>query len=222
MLDSYENYCEISKTIPDGVTLIAVSKTKSIEEMEGAYMAGARNFGENKVQELLEKHDKFHRDVNWHFIGHLQRNKVKYLVGKVELIQSLDRISLLKEIESQFSRYDMIANCLIEINIGEEESKSGVIIKDLEELLLEIENCKHLKVYGIMSVIPKGSKEENEKYFYKLKELYDSLKKRKFKNITMELLSMGMTHDYLTAISKGSNMVRVGEGIFGKRNYNLQ
>lgn len=207
--------------IPKDVKLLAVSKTKSLEEMEEAYEFGIRDFGENKVQELKNKIENFHSDVNWHLIGNLQSNKVKYIVGKVFLIHSLSSVKLLEVIEKEYRKKDCIANVLIQINIGREESKTGIFVEELEDLIAAIEKCNNVKVKGIMTIIPKGDEESNRRYFREVKSIFDSLKNRKFKNITMETLSMGMTHDYMEAIKEGSNLIRVGEGIFGKRNYNL-
>ncbi|MGG7176147.1 YggS family pyridoxal phosphate-dependent enzyme [Clostridium paraputrificum] len=209
----------IKEEIPNGVKLLAVSKTKSIEEMEEAYKLGIRDFGENKVQELIRKEEEFHKDVRWHQIGMLQTNKVKYLVGKVYLIHSLSSIKLLNQIEKEFEKKNLIANVLIQINIGKEESKSGFFIEELSEVINEVENCKYVKVKGIMAIIPKGDEESNRRYFKETKETFDGLKHKSFKNISMEILSMGMTHDYKIAIEEGSNLIRIGEGIFGKRNY---
>lgn len=218
----YENVINLKNNIPEEVTLIAVSKTRTVEEMEEAYRAGARDFGENKVQELKDKFQDFDKDVRWHFIGHLQSNKVKYLVDKVYLIHSMDRVSLLHEIEKQYESKDKICNLLIEINIGREESKTGLLIENLEELLLEVEKCKRVKVRGLMTVIPKGDEESCRGYFREIKNIFDSLKVREFKNISMDILSMGMTNDYRIALEEGSNMIRIGEGIFGKRIYKKQ
>lgn len=215
------NIEKIKQNIPDGVTLLAVSKTKPLEYLEEAYEAGMRDFGENKVQELLKKEENFHDDVRWHLIGHLQTNKVKYLVDKVYLLHSLDSVKLLNELERVFGNADKSINALIEINIGREESKSGILEEDLENFIEAIEKCSHVFVKGIMVIIPIGDEEENRHYFRKTKKIFDGLKERKFKNITMEILSMGMTHDYLTAIEEGSTLVRVGTGIFGERNYNV-
>lgn len=215
------NIDEIMKEIPSNVKLLAVSKTKSIKEMEEAYKHGIRDFGENKVQELINKEEDFHSDVKWHLIGNLQTNKVKYLVGKVYLIHSLSSVKLLKEIEKEFGKMNEMASVLIQINIGREESKGGLLIEQLEEIIISIEECSHVKVKGIMTVIPKGDDESNRKYFKETKKIFDMLKKRKFNNIEMDILSMGMTHDYKIAIEEGSNIIRVGQGIFGERNYNL-
>lgn len=214
-----ENIKRLESTIPHGVKLLAVSKTKPLEYLEEAYNCGMRDFGENKVQELVNKSENFHDDVRWHLIGHLQTNKVKYLVDKVYLIHSLDSVNLLNQIEKVFGKAGKTANTLIQINIGREDSKSGIYEENLEEFIQQIEKCSHVLVKGIMVIIPQGDDDSNRLYFRKTKKIFDSLKKRKFKNISMEILSMGMTHDYLIAIEEGSNLVRVGTGIFGERNY---
>lgn len=216
-----ENIDNIVKELPDNVKLLAVSKTRSLEEMEEAYDYGLREFAENKVQELVRKEESFHKDVKWHLIGKLQTNKVKYIVGKVDLIHSLSSVKLLNKIEDLYRKENLIANTLIQINIGREESKSGVLLEDLEELIENVEKCNNVKVKGIMVIIPKGDEESNRNYFRKTHEIFSDLGKREFKNITMEVLSMGMTHDYKIAVEEGSNMVRVGTGIFGERNYNI-
>ena len=182
-----------------------------------AYNVGQRDFGENKVQELIEKEESLPKDIRWHLIGKLQTNKVKYLVGKVYLIHSLSSIKLLDKIESEFSKKDTIANVLIQINIGREESKSGVLEEDLNTLIEAIELCNYVKVKGIMVIIPKGNDESNRFYFKKSKEIFEYLKNKKYKNIKMEILSMGMSNDYKVAIEEGSNMIRIGTGIFGAR-----
>ena len=221
-MDIKNNIESLRRNIPNEVTLLAVSKTKPLNELEEAYNAGIRDFGENKVQELKDKFENFHKDVRWHFIGNLQTNKVKYLVGKTFLIHSLSSIKLLEVIEKEFGKKNIIADTLIQINIGREESKGGLLEEDLDTLIEAIEKCKFVKVKVIMSVIPKGNEESNRYYFKKVKDIFDSLKNKEFKNIQMEILSMGMTHDYHIAIEEGSNFIRIGEGIFGKRNYNLQ
>ncbi|MDO4535342.1 MAG: YggS family pyridoxal phosphate-dependent enzyme [Clostridium perfringens] len=210
----------INSQVPKGVQVIAVSKTKPIEDMEVAYSLGVRDFGENKVQEILSKYDNFHKDVRWHLIGHLQTNKVKYIVGKVHLIQSLDSINLLNKINKVYEEHGVIANVLIQINIGREPQKYGILEEELHELLLEIEKCSFVKAKGLMAIIPKGNTEENRIYFKKIYDIYNKLKKESYKNIVMEVLSMGMSNDYKIAIEEGSNMVRIGQGIFGERNYN--
>jgi len=212
-----EEIIKIKNSIPSNVKLVAVSKTKPIEDIMEAYKAGQRDFGENKVQELLEKEISLPKDINWHLIGKLQTNKVKYIVGKVCLIHSLSSIKLLDTIEKEYSKKNLTANTLIQINIGREDSKNGIFIEELDELIDAIERSKHCKVKGIMTIIPKGSDEENRYYFKEVKKIYDNLKERKFKNISMEILSMGMSNDYKIAIEEGANLIRIGQGIFGKR-----
>lgn len=216
-----ENIQNLREQLPKDVKLLAVSKTKPLEDLEEAYRAGIRDFGENKVQELVYKEENFHKDVRWHLIGMLQTNKVKYIVSKVYLIHSLSSIKLLNQIEKEFGKENKTANVLIQINIGREESKSGILLEEIDALIQEIEHCSFVKVKGIMVIIPKGNEESNRKYFCKTKEIFEKLKQNKYNNITMEILSMGMSHDYKEAVEEGSNLVRVGTGIFGERNYNL-
>ncbi|AWK52424.1 YggS family pyridoxal phosphate-dependent enzyme [Clostridium beijerinckii] len=215
-----QNIEELKSRIPEDVRLLAVSKTKPLEALEEAYIAGMRDFGENKVQELIKKSENFHDDVRWHFIGQLQSNKVKYLVDNVYLIHSLANSSLLNEIEKVFGKANKVANVLIQINIGREESKSGILEENLYEFIELIEKCNHVSVNGIMVIIPKGNEDSNRAYFKKTKKIFEELKEKKYNNINMNILSMGMTHDYMTAIEEGSNLVRIGTGIFGERNYN--
>ena len=216
-----ENLEKVEKQIPANVKLLAVSKTKPIEALEEAYQCGIRDFGENKVQELLKKEEIFHKDVRWHLIGHLQTNKVKYLVDKVYLLHSLDSVKLLKELERVYKKNNKIINTLIEINIGREESKTGIFEENLEDFIEEIEKCSNVLVKGLMVIIPKGDEETNRMYFKKTKSIFDRLKTKNYKNISMDILSMGMTNDYKTAIEEGSTLVRVGTGIFGERDYSV-
>lgn len=211
------NLTRIKETLNKDVTLIAVSKTKPLEALNEAYNCGVRDFGENKVQELLEKHENLPKDIRWHLIGHLQTNKVKYLVDKVFLIHSLDSIKLLHQIEKVYGTKDKIAKVLIQINIGRESNKTGIYEEDLYLLIEEIQKCSYVKVLGLMVVIPKGQESENQEFFKKTKSIWDKLKGNNYKNISMEYLSMGMTNDYEVALEVGSNMIRVGQGIFGKR-----
>lgn len=169
------------------------------------------------MQELISKKDSLPSDINWHFIGKLQTNKVKYLVNNVSLIHSLSSIKLLEKIESEYSKANSIANVLIQINIGREESKSGILEEELDLIIDTIEKCKNVKVKGIMVIIPKGNEESNRHYFRKTKEIFNNLKEKKYNNISMNILSMGMTNDYKIAIEEGSNLIRVGSGIFGSR-----
>ncbi|AVP54163.1 YggS family pyridoxal phosphate enzyme [Clostridium tetani] len=216
-----ENLHAIKKEIGNNVNLIAVSKTKPIEDIDKAYNLGIRDFGENKVQELVEKIDKFQKeDIRWHLIGHLQRNKVKYIIGKVYLIHSLDSIRLLKEIERKYKDEDKVAKVLIQINIGEDENKYGIKVEELEDMIKACEECSNVKIEGLMTILPMEDSEICKKYFKQMKKIFDDLKNRSFKNIEMKYLSMGMSGDYKIAIEEGSNMIRVGQGIFGKRDYN--
>ncbi|QBD85139.1 YggS family pyridoxal phosphate-dependent enzyme [Clostridium tetani] len=216
-----ENLHAIKKEIGNNVNLIAVSKTKPIEDIDKAYNLGIRDFGENKVQELVEKIDKFQKeDIKWHLIGHLQRNKVKYIVGKVYLIHSLDSIRLLKEIERKYKDEDKVAKVLIQINIGEDENKYGIKVEELEDMIKACEECSNVKIEGLMTILPMEDSEICKRYFKQMKKIFDDLKNRSFKNIEMKYLSMGMSGDYKIAIEEGSNMIRVGQGIFGKRDYN--
>lgn len=217
ILNISDNINSIIHNLTPSVTLVAVTKTRSISEMQEAYNFGIRDFGENKVQELMEKYDEF-PDVRWHFIGKLQKNKVKYLVDKAYLIHSLDSVSLLEEVEKQYGKKNKIANMLIEINIGEETSKAGIMLNDLEELVKAIEKCKFVKINGFMAIIPKGDEKMCRYYFKRMKKLWDEFSVENYQNINMKYLSMGMTNDYNIAIEEGSNIIRIGEGIFGKRN----
>ncbi|MBZ9688039.1 YggS family pyridoxal phosphate-dependent enzyme [Clostridium estertheticum] len=215
-----EAYNQIKNEISEDVTLICVSKTRQIHEIKEAYAAGARDFGENKVQELMEKHDSLEEDIKWHFIGHLQRNKVKHIVGKVYLIHSLDSIRLLQEIEKQYGAQDKIASVLIQVNIGKENAKTGIAAHDIDSLIQACEECNNIKVKGLMATIPIGNAEECRIYFNQMKSMFDNLKTFKYKNVTMEFLSLGMSGDFEIALKAGSNMIRLGEKIFGERDYN--
>ena len=217
VLNNIQDACQAVGRDPKEVTLVAVSKTKPVEMLQQVYDAGARVFGENKVQDLIAKKELLPKDIRWHFIGKLQTNKVKYLVNNVYLIHSLSSIKLLEKIESEFSKSNSSVNALIQINIGREESKSGIYEEELEDMIKAIEACNHVKVKGIMVIIPKGNDEENRYYFSKTKEIFNKLKDRNLKNISMEILSMGMTNDYKIAIQEGATMIRVGSGIFGLR-----
>ena len=214
-----EAYKTIKNEISEDVTLICVSKTRQIHEIKEAYASGARDFGENKVQELIEKYDKMDADIRWHFIGHLQRNKVKYIVGKVHLIHSLDSIRLLQEIEKRFSAKNEIANLLIQVNIGKEETKTGIDVEEIDSLIKACEGCNNIKIKGLMATIPIGDEENCRRYFAQMKTIFDNLKACDYKNVSMEFLSLGMSGDFKIAIEEGSNMIRLGESIFGIRDY---
>ena len=217
-MDSIKNNLDdIKKTLPEGVTLIAVSKTKPNEAVLEAYACGIRDFGENKVQDLALKYEALPKDIRWHFIGSLQTNKVRKLIGKTFLIQSLDRINLADEINKVASRKNIVVDALIEVNIGEEENKSGILMKDLAEFIDYLKNLEHIRIKGLMAIIPQGDEDQNRDYFRQMKEVFMELKQKENHRFHMEILSMGISKDYLSAIEEGSNMVRIGTGIFGTR-----
>lgn len=217
-----EAACKKSGRNPEEITLIAVSKTKPYTDIEEALPSGMLDYGENKVQELSEKYDILPKDIRWHMIGHLQRNKVKYLVGKVSLIHSVDSLRLANQIETEFAKKDMIANVLIEVNMAEEESKFGVSAGDTLELIKAMSTLPHLRIQGLMTIAPyTDNPEANREYFSKMKKLSVDIREKNIDNVNMNVLSMGMTGDYQVAIEEGATMIRVGTGIFGERNYNI-
>lgn len=201
------------------VTLIAVSKTKPIELLQEAYDAGCRDFGENKVQELLDKYERMPRDIRWHMIGHLQRNKVKYIVDKVFLIHSVDSLRLAEEISKEAGKKNTVVPVLIEVNVAGEESKFGVSLQDAPALAEQISKLPNIAVKGLMTIAPYvENPEDNRAVFRNLRNLSVDIEGKKFNNVTMNVLSMGMTGDYEVAIEEGATHVRVGTGIFGERN----
>lgn len=207
---------------PKEVTLIAVSKTKPVSDLMEAYNYGIRDFGENKVQELCEKYEVMPKDIKWHMIGHLQTNKVKYIVDKVALIHSVDSLKLAKQIEKEAAKKNVIVNILVEVNVAAEESKFGTTNEEAIELVMEISKLQHIKINGLMTIAPfTAEPENNRKYFAKLKQLSVDIMDKNTDNINMNVLSMGMTGDYMVAIEEGATYVRVGTGIFGNRNYNI-
>ncbi|MBR1572631.1 MAG: YggS family pyridoxal phosphate-dependent enzyme [Lachnospiraceae bacterium] len=213
--------CDRAGRSRDEVTLIAVSKTKPITDLTEIYNAGVRDFGENKVQELTDKIEKMPKDIKWHMIGHLQRNKVKYIVDKVELIHSVDSFRLAEEINIQAKKKGIVVPILVEVNIAEEESKFGVSKEDAMELVKQIATLDGLTVKGLMSIAPYVvDSEENRPYFHKIKDLSVDISNENIDNVSMDILSMGMSGDFEVAIEEGATMVRVGTGIFGERNYN--
>ncbi|MFW5629184.1 MAG: YggS family pyridoxal phosphate-dependent enzyme [Acetivibrio ethanolgignens] len=200
------------------VTLVAVSKTKPIEMIEEAMEAGIIDFGENKVQELTYKEAEIQAPLNWHLIGHLQRNKVKYIVDKVHLIHSVDSLRLAKQINLEAEKKNIICPILLEVNVAKEESKFGVYPEDTLELVTAISSLPHIKVRGLMTIAPfVENPEENRIHFRNLKKLNIDIKSKNIDNINMEILSMGMTGDFEIAIEEGATHVRVGTGIFGGR-----
>lgn len=203
------------------VTLIAVSKTKPVEMLQEIYDEGIRDFGENKVQELDQKMPVMPEDIKWHMIGHLQRNKVKYIAGKVALIHSVDTYRLAEEINIQAKKKNVIIPILIEVNIAQEESKFGTSKEDAILLVEEISKLENVRIKGLMTIAPNVSdSEENRLYFRGIKQLSVDIRNKNIDNVSMDILSMGMTGDYMVAIEEGATMVRVGTGIFGERNYN--
>lgn len=225
-----ENLAQVQKNIeescreinrdPGEVTLIAVSKTKPVEMLKEAYDAGTRVFGENKVQEIVDKYDQMPSDVKWHMIGHLQRNKVKYIVDKVAMIHSVDSFRLAETIEKEAAKKDVVVPILIEVNVAQEESKFGLKPEEVLPFIEEIADFSHIQIKGLMTIAPYvENAEENRGIFRELKKLSVDIAAKNINNVTMSVLSMGMTGDYMVAVQEGATMVRVGTGIFGARNY---
>lgn len=212
--------CDRAGRNREEVTLIAVSKTKPLEVLEEAYGLGVRVFGENKVQELTEKYEKLPKDIHWHMIGHLQTNKVKYIVDKAELIHSVDSLKLAQTIEKEAEKHGCTADILIEVNVAGEESKFGVSPEEVIPLVEKISVFPHIRVRGLMTIAPfVDNPEKNRTIFADLRKLYVDIKNKNIDNVNVSILSMGMTNDYEVAIEEGATMVRVGTGIFGARNY---
>lgn len=216
-----ENIHNFKKNIPENVTLVAVSKTKPIADLKEAYDAGQRIFGENKVQEMVEKYEALPKDIQWHMIGHLQSNKVKYMAPFVDLIHGVDSFSTLKEINKQAAKNNRIIKCLLQASIADEETKFGLSFEEITAILAskELAEMNHISIVGLMGMATftddtlKISSE-----FSSLKKLFDALK---VSNPSLTILSMGMSGDYQIAIENGSTMIRVGSSIFGNRNYIL-
>ena len=217
------NLNNIINTLPENVTLIAVSKTQPAASILEAYQAGQRAFGENKIQEMAEKFDILPKDIEWHMIGHLQSNKVKYMAQFVHLIHGVDSFKTLEEINKQALKHNRIINCLLEVKIASEETKFGLSFAEVEQLLKseELKNLKNVNIAGLMGM---ASFTEDNKIisaeFKTLKNFFDSLQKYKSFNVNPFILSMGMSGDYKIAAEEGSTMIRVGSAIFGSRNYN--
>ena len=218
-----QNLDTIKQTLPNHVTLVAVSKTKPVSDLMEAYNAGQRIFGENKIQEMADKYQEMPKDIKWHMIGHVQRNKVKYMAEFVDLIHGVDSLKLLKEINKQALKHDRIINCLLQIKIAEEDSKFGMRIKDAEALLLSetVSELKNINIVGLMGMATfTDNKDQIKEEFLRLKSAFEDLKTIKTSNCNLQTISMGMSGDYKLAIECGSTMVRVGSSIFGERNYN--
>ncbi|MBA7499553.1 Pyridoxal phosphate homeostasis protein [subsurface metagenome] len=198
------------------IKLVAVTKTATIEQIKEAISAGVKIIGENKVQEAKEKYQILSADIEWHLVGHLQTNKVKYAIEIFDLIHSVDSIKLAKEIDRRSQQFGMITNVLVEVNVSGEETKYGIKPEEVESFLKEVSEFSRIKVRGLMTIAPIAEdQEEVRPYFRKLRELSEEIKSKNLKNVKMDYLSMGMTEDFEVAIEEGANMVRIGRGIFG-------
>ena len=228
----YDNYelvkqnvkraCERAGRNFQDITIIAVSKTKPLSDIEELLAHDVADFGENKVQELVDKYENISKPVKWHLIGHLQTNKVKYIVDKVHLIHSVDSIHLAKEIEKEAAKKDVTVNILLQVNIAQEDTKFGIHESQVYELIEAIKSMPHIHVQGLMTIAPfVDNPEDNRIYFRKMYQLSLDIKSKCIDNINMNVLSMGMTNDYEVAIEEGATMIRVGTAIFGERNYNI-
>ena len=215
-----EEACQRAGRDASEVTLIAVSKTKPVPMLEEAYEGGARDFGENKVQEIQAKYGSLPDDVRWHMIGHLQRNKVHQVLGKAVLIHSVDSLRLARQIEEEAAKKNMEVDILLEINVAKEESKYGFFLEEAEAAIREISTYPQVHYGGLMTIAPfVENPEENREIFKKLYEFAVDIGRKNIDNVTMDVLSMGMTGDYEVAVEEGATMVRVGTGIFGERHY---
>lgn len=214
--------CERSGRNPEDVTLIAVSKTKPVSDIEQIYAAGIREFGENKVQEMNDKQKVLPGDINWHMIGHLQRNKVKYIVDNVAMIHSVDSVRLAEEISKEAVKKNVAVDILVEVNVAKEESKFGFYTEDVGQFVEQISKLPGINIKGLMTSAPfVDNPEDNRQYFKKLKDLSVDINAKNIDNVHMDFLSMGMTNDYVVAVEEGATHVRVGTAIFGHRDYNI-
>lgn len=215
--------CDRAGRKREEVTLIAVSKTKPVEVLQEAYDLGVRVFGENKVQELTAKHEALPGDIHWHMIGHLQTNKVKYIIDKAELIHSVDSLKLAETIEKEAEKRNLIAKILVEVNVAEEESKFGLKTSEVIPFVEKISKFPHINVCGLMTIAPfVENPEKNRPIFADLRKLSVDIRHENIDNSNVSILSMGMTNDYEVAIEEGATMVRVGTGIFGARDYSMK
>ncbi len=214
--------CERAGRSADEVTIIAVSKTKPLSDIVELQQYGVMDFGENKVQELCAKYEEIEKPVRWHLIGHLQTNKVKYIVDKVELIHSVDSFKLAKQISKEALKKKVTVPILIQVNVAQEETKFGLETEEVMALISEAAKLPNIKIKGLMTIAPfVDDPEDNRQYFRMLKQLFVDIGAKNFDNVDMTILSMGMTNDYEVAVEEGATMVRVGTGIFGARNYNI-
>ena len=214
--------CDRSGRKREEVLLVAVSKTKPVEMIEEIMAAGIVEFGENKPQELRDKYEVLPKNLHFHMIGHLQTNKIKYVIDRAVLIHSIDSIRLAEAVNAEAKKHDRIMPVLVEVNVAQEESKSGFLVEETEEAIREIAKLSNIRVEGLMTIAPfVENAEENRQYFVKLRKLSVDIAAKNIDNVTMHHLSMGMTGDYEVAIEEGATMVRVGTGIFGDRNYQI-
>ena len=215
-----DSACKRSGRDPKDVLLLAVSKTVDVDRIKVAVDCGLNSLGENRVQEIMEKYEPMGENVKWHLIGHLQTNKVKYIIDKVELIHSVESIKLAEEINKQAKKHNLVMDVLVEVNMADEESKFGVKPEETEGFIRELALMDNIRVRGLMTVAPNVENgEENRVYFRNMKQLLVDINAKNINNINMDILSMGMTGDYETAVEEGATIVRVGTGIFGKRDY---
>ena len=214
--------CDRSGRKREDVLLVAVSKTKPVEMIEEVMTAGIVDFGENKPQELRDKYEVLPQNLRFHMIGHLQTNKIKYVIDRVVLIHSIDSIHLAEAVNAEAKKHNRIMPVLVEVNVAQEESKSGFLVEKTENAIREIAKLSNIRVEGLMTIAPfVENAEENRQYFVKLRKLSVDIAAKNIDNVTMHHLSMGMTGDYEVAIEEGATMVRVGTGIFGERNYQI-
>lgn len=208
------------RTFNEEVTIVAVTKTVEVDRIMESINAGVKNIGENKVQELLRKAPEVEGQADLHLIGSLQTNKVKDVLDKTKLIHSLDRMSLLKELEKRGEQKKIVSHCLIQLNVSKEDSKAGMYEEALDDFLKEVEKCHWVKVEGLMTIAPYDENPENIRWvFKKMREIFEYIKNIDYNNVDMRILSMGMSNDYKVAIEEGATMIRVGSLIFGERNY---
>lgn len=216
-----DNIKAIKATLPENVTLVAVSKTKPVSDLMEAYETGQRIFGENKIQEMADKWEEMPKDIQWHMIGHVQTNKVKYMAPFVALIHGVDSLKLLKEINKQATKNNRVIDCLLQMHIAEEETKFGLDQEELTAILtsVELQEMSNIKIVGLMGMATfTDDKDQIKKEFMLLKSIFDNAAEQKVPNCEMNIISMGMSGDYPLAIECGSTMVRVGSSIFGGRN----
>ena len=204
-----------SPAVEEEVTLVVVSKMHTVEELKEVLACGEKILGENRVQELLEKYEPLPKEIHWHLIGHLQTNKVKYIADKVELIHSLDSMDLAKEISKQMVKLGGVMNCLVQVNVAQEEQKFGLAVEEVENFIEEVSQLEGIKIMGLMHIAPNfENKEETRPLFRQMYELFISLREKNIPNVEMRYLSMGMSGDYEIAVEEGSNMVRIGSAVF--------